>query len=136
MHVHKAVTVLAITGAIALAQIVLEVPPAGAEPNWDAIAQCESGGNWSANTGNGYYGGLQFTPATWAANGGVGSPATASREEQIQVARNVLQTQGLGAWPVCGGPVGMAAGTCRALVGWIPLGNLPHLCTLLITPFT
>ena len=136
MHVHKAVTVLAITGAIALAQIALEVPPAGAEPNWDAIAQCESGGNWSADTGNGYYGGLQFNPATWAANGGVGSPATASREEQIQVARNVLQTQGIGAWPVCGGPVGMAAGTCRTLVGWIPLGNLPHLCTLLLTPFT
>ena len=70
--------------------------------DWDAIAQCESGGNWAANTGNGAYGGLQFKPATWAANGGVGSPATASREEQIRVAENVLQTQGLGAWPKCG----------------------------------
>jgi Transglycosylase-like domain len=74
MRVRKAVTVLAITGAIAVAQVVVEVPSAGADPNWDAMAQCESGGNWSANTGNGYYGGLQFTPATWAANGGVGSP--------------------------------------------------------------
>ncbi|MBS4727197.1 transglycosylase family protein [Mycobacterium sp. SM1] len=70
--------------------------------NWDAIAQCESGGNWSINTGNGYSGGLQFTPGTWAANGGSGSPHNASREEQIRVAENVLRTQGLGAWPVCG----------------------------------
>jgi hypothetical protein len=70
--------------------------------NWDAIAQCESGGNWGANTGNGTYGGLQFKPATWYANGGVGSPAVASREEQIRVAENVLASQGPGAWPACG----------------------------------
>ena len=63
--------------------------------DWDAIAQCESGGNWSTNTGNGHYGGLQFKPSTWASNGGVGSPSTASREEQIRVAENVLRTQGL-----------------------------------------
>ena len=71
-------------------------------PNWDAIAQCESGGNWGINTGNGYLGGLQFTSSTWHANGGSGSPAGASREEQIRVAENVLRTQGIGAWPVCG----------------------------------
>ena len=136
MRIRKAITVLAITGAIAMAQLVLEVPAANAEPNWDAMAQCESGGNWSANTGNGFYGGLQFTPATWAANGGVGSPAAASREQQIYVARNVLRTQGIGAWPVCGCPVGVAASTCRALVAWIPLGNLPHLCTALLNPLT
>lgn len=70
--------------------------------DWDAVAQCESGGNWSANTGNGFYGGLQFKPSTWAANGGVGSPATASREQQIAVANRVLDTQGPGAWPKCG----------------------------------
>jgi hypothetical protein len=70
--------------------------------NWDAVAACESGGNWSANTGNGFYGGLQFKPATWAANGGVGSPANASREQQIAVANRVLATQGPGAWPTCG----------------------------------
>lgn len=70
--------------------------------NWDAVAACESGGNWSANTGNGFYGGLQFKPSTWAANGGVGSPATASRDEQIAVANRVLATQGPGAWPKCG----------------------------------
>ncbi|WP_207547268.1 transglycosylase family protein, partial [Mycobacterium talmoniae] len=70
--------------------------------NWDAIAQCESGGNWGIATGNGYYGGLQFTPSTWRANGGSGSASSASREEQIRVAENVLRTQGIGAWPVCG----------------------------------
>ncbi len=70
--------------------------------NWDAIAQCESGGNWSISTGNGFSGGLQFTSSTWHANGGSGSPAGASREEQIRVAENVLHTQGIGAWPVCG----------------------------------
>jgi hypothetical protein len=87
-----------------------DAPPAPEEPptpraysvNWDAIAQCESGGNWSISTGNGYAGGLQFTPSTWRANGGSGSPAHASREEQIRVAENVLRTQGIGAWPVCG----------------------------------
>ncbi|MFI9815051.1 transglycosylase family protein [Saccharothrix variisporea] len=71
--------------------------------DWDAVARCESGGNWSINTGNGYYGGLQFTPGTWAANGGTGMPQDATREEQIRVAENVLRTQGAGAWPSCAG---------------------------------
>ncbi|BDY32005.1 MULTISPECIES: transglycosylase family protein [Mycolicibacterium] len=136
MRVRKVVAVVAIIGTIAVTQTVLQVPAAGAEPNWDAMAQCESGGNWAANTGNGFYGGLQFTPATWAANGGRGSPAEASREEQIRVARNVLQTQGIGAWPVCGGPVATAASTCRSLLAWIPLGNLPRLCTEVLRPLT
>ena len=70
--------------------------------NWDAIAQCESGGNWAINTGNGYYGGLQFKLSTWRANGGVGNPASATREQQIAVAERVLVSQGIGAWPVCG----------------------------------
>lgn len=74
--------------------------------NWDAIAQCESGNNWNINTGNGYYGGLQFTLSTWKANGGAGNPANASREEQIKVANHVIDTQGLARglanWPVCG----------------------------------
>jgi resuscitation-promoting factor RpfE len=70
--------------------------------NWDAIAACESGGNWGISTGNGYSGGLQFTPSTWRANGGSGSASGASREEQIRVAENVLHSQGIGAWPVCG----------------------------------
>ncbi len=77
-------------------------PPKAYSVNWDAIAQCESGGNWGISTGNGFSGGLQFTSSTWHANGGSGSPAGASREEQIRVAENVLHTQGIGAWPVCG----------------------------------
>lgn len=70
--------------------------------NWDAVAACESGGNWATNTGNGFSGGLQFTPSTWRANGGTGSPQNATREQQIAVANRVLATQGIGAWPVCG----------------------------------
>lgn len=83
--------------------LVMSTATASADTvNWDAIAQCESGGNWATDSGNGHYGGLQFKPATWAANGGVGSPATASREQQIAVAENVLRSQGLKAWPKCG----------------------------------
>ncbi|WPH58886.1 hypothetical protein SEA_LUCKYSOCKE_182 [Streptomyces phage LuckySocke] len=70
--------------------------------NWDAIAQCESGGNWSINTGNGYYGGLQFSLPTWRGYGGQGMPNQASRSEQIRIAEKVLAGQGIGAWPVCG----------------------------------
>ncbi|MFF1724699.1 transglycosylase family protein [Streptomyces sviceus] len=72
---------------------------------WDAVAQCESGGNWSINTGNGYYGGLQFSASTWAAYGGTqyASQANqASKSQQIAVAEKVLASQGKGAWPVCG----------------------------------
>jgi len=70
---------------------------------WDRIAQCESGGNWQINTGNGYYGGLQFSLGTWRANGGTGMPHQASREEQIRVAERVRAASGgYGAWPHCG----------------------------------
>ncbi|HEU5471672.1 MAG TPA: transglycosylase family protein [Actinophytocola sp.] len=102
---HAATRTLArvvVAGVAVGAPFALATGTASASPNWDAIAQCESGGNWSINTGNGYYGGLQFNPRTWAANGGSGNPANASREEQIRVAENVLRTQGIGAWPVCG----------------------------------
>ncbi|MEG8184621.1 transglycosylase family protein [Nocardia terpenica] len=69
--------------------------------NWDAVAQCESGGDWAKDTGNGHSGGLQFSQSTWEANGGAGRPAEASKEEQIRVAENVLAAEGPGAWPVC-----------------------------------
>lgn len=77
---------------------------------WDRVAACESGGNWHISTGNGYYGGLQFTLGTWHANGGSGNPANASRTEQIRVAENVLRSQGPGAWPVCGPRAGLSRG--------------------------
>jgi LysM repeat protein len=74
---------------------------------WDRLAQCESGGNWATNTGNGYSGGLQFSAGTWRANGGSGSPHTASRAEQIRVAQRVLASQGWGAWPSCSARLGL-----------------------------
>ena len=101
---RRIVTLAVISGALALAGLVLSCGNASADSgvNWDAVAQCESGGNWAINTGNGYYGGLQFTIGTWRSNGGSGSPHMASRDEQIRVAENVLRSQGRGAWPVCG----------------------------------
>ncbi len=74
---------------------------------WDQLAACESGGNWSINTGNGYYGGLQFTQGSWTAAGGSGSPQNASREEQIRVAQNLQARQGWGAWPACSARLGL-----------------------------
>jgi hypothetical protein len=70
---------------------------------WDRIAECESGGNWAANTGNGYYGGLQFNLSTWQSYGGVSRPDLTSREYQISIAEKVRDASGgYGAWPVCG----------------------------------
>jgi LysM repeat protein len=74
---------------------------------WDRLAQCESGGNWGINTGNGYSGGLQFSQGTWAANGGTGSAHNASRAEQIRVAERVRASQGWGAWPACSSKLGL-----------------------------
>jgi LysM repeat protein len=74
---------------------------------WDRLAQCESGGNWGINTGNGYSGGLQFSAGTWAANGGSGSAHNASRTEQIRVAERVRASQGWGAWPACSAKLGL-----------------------------
>jgi len=92
-----------LAGAMISAPIALGVAVASADSvNWDAIAACESGGNWAISTGNGYYGDLQFTPSTWQANGGTEMSNQAPRAEQIRVAENVLRTQGIGAWPVCG----------------------------------
>ncbi|WP_330249899.1 transglycosylase family protein [Nocardia sp. NBC_00565] len=100
----RALGYVAVTGAFVAVPFGLSAGTAEAAPahNWDGVAQCESGGNWGINTGNGYYGGLQFSQGTWAANGGAGSANHASKEEQIRVAENVLATQGAGAWPVCG----------------------------------
>ncbi|KUG51993.1 hypothetical protein AVL62_08680 [Serinicoccus chungangensis] len=80
---------------------------------WDAVAQCESGGNWSINTGNGYYGGLQFVQSTWEGFGGTEyAPRAdlATRAQQIAIAENVLAVQGPGAWPVCSVEAGLTAG--------------------------
>ena len=95
-------------------------PPAQAAGSvWDRVAACESGGNWAINTGNGYYGGLQFSAATWKAFGGARYAASANRASkavQIAIARGVLAAQGPGAWPVCGKRAGLtrAIGAARA----------------------
>ena len=102
----------------ALASAVATVPLATALPanaastsTWDAVAKCESTGDWSADTGNGFSGGLQFTASTWAAYGGTQYAAKASdagRDQQIAVAEKVLKAQGAKAWPVCGKKAGLA----------------------------
>lgn len=93
----------ATTGAAAL--FGPAAPASASSVNWDAVAQCESGGNWHINTGNGYYGGLQFSRGTWNGYGGqkyASRADLASRGEQIAIAEKVLAGQGIGAWPVCG----------------------------------
>jgi len=74
---------------------------------WDKIAQCESGGNWHINTGNGFYGGLQFSLSTWHGYGGSGLPSNHSRTEQIAIGKRVQSSQGWGAWPTCSARVGL-----------------------------
>jgi LysM repeat protein len=74
---------------------------------WDRLAQCESGGNWSINTGNGYYGGLQFSLSSWRAVGGSGLPSNASKSEQIARAEKLKAVQGWGAWPACTAKLGI-----------------------------
>jgi LysM repeat protein len=86
---------------------------------WDRVAQCESGGDWSINTGNGFYGGLQFTQSTWAAYGGTAYASRAdlaSESAQIAVAEKVLASQGVNAWPVCGPRAGLSSSDATASV--------------------
>ena len=100
-------------GAAAVSLGVLAAPASAAAPNnWDAVAQCESSGNWAINTGNGYYGGLQFSQGTWAAFGGTEyAPRAdlATKAQQIAVAERTLDVQGPGAWPSCGKALDPAA---------------------------
>lgn len=95
-----------ITGAAVAAPLMgATTASAATTAEWDKVAQCESGGNWSINTGNGYYGGLQFSASTWAAYGGTAYAQTAdqaSKSQQIEIAEKVLAGQGKGAWPSCG----------------------------------
>ncbi|MBV8931242.1 MAG: LysM peptidoglycan-binding domain-containing protein [Kutzneria sp.] len=103
--VIRTVAKVALVGAIVAAPMAMTVGTADAAGlNWDAVAQCESGGNWATNTGNGYYGGLQFSAGTWRAYGGGAYASTAnqaSRAAQIAVAERVLAAQGPNAWPTC-----------------------------------
>jgi LysM repeat protein len=107
-----------VAGAAGVATLIGPASAASADSgvNWDAVAQCVSGGNWGINTGNGYYGGLQVTPGTWRATGGgqyANQANQASREQQIAVAERVLRSQGIGAWPVCGKRSGAPASSSK-----------------------
>ncbi|HTM86171.1 MAG TPA: transglycosylase family protein [Mycobacterium sp.] len=102
---------------------------AHADPiNWEAIAKCESGGNWAADTGNGDYGGLQINAAAWDANGGIGLPSQASASQQIAVAKRIMASQGPGAWPAC---VSRSA-VATTGAGAAPVGSLTHYLTALL----
>ncbi|MEL4164142.1 transglycosylase family protein [Corynebacterium bovis] len=106
---------LAVAGLAVGSLGALVAPAAHAAPDsdWDRLAQCESGGDWAINTGNGFQGGLQFSPSTWNAHGGGEFAATAnqaSREQQIAVAERVLANQGWGAWPACSASLGLNSG--------------------------
>ena len=106
---RRGVTLAAVSAA-GLALSATAANAATPASTWDALAQCESGGNWAINTGNGFSGGLQFTPQTWAGFGGTGSPENASRAQQIAVAEKVQATQGWGAWPACAAKLGLSGG--------------------------
>ncbi|MCU7827098.1 LysM peptidoglycan-binding domain-containing protein [Kitasatospora sp. DSM 101779] len=119
-RVRVAVVAGAAVAALPVAGLV-SAPSASAASasTWDAVARCESGGNWSINTGNGFYGGLQFTASTWRAYGGTAyAPQAnrASRAQQIAVAEKVLASQGPGAWPVCSRKAGLTRGGAPAQV--------------------
>ncbi len=105
---------LTLAGAVAGAPFVLTAPAqAASDATWDELAECEAGGDWHANTGNGYYGGLQFSESTWDAYGGeeyADNAHQATREQQIAVAERVQDGQGWNAWPSCSDQVGLSGG--------------------------
>ncbi|MFD9123473.1 transglycosylase family protein [Kitasatospora sp. NPDC059571] len=116
---------VAVLGAVAVAAVPVaglvtaNTASAASVSTWDAVAQCESTGNWSINTGNGFYGGLQFTSSTWAAYGGHAYAAQANlatKAQQIAIAEKVLADQGPGAWPVCSVKAGLTKGGAPAQV--------------------
>lgn len=111
-NISRGLAIAAIAGAgLAVAETGAN---AASGSTWDALAQCESGGNWAINTGNGFSGGLQFTPSTWAAYGGTGAPENATRAQQIAVAERVQAGQGWGAWPACAAQLGLSGGGGQA----------------------
>lgn len=114
------IVVASVAGAaVVLPALMAATASAASVSTWDQVAACESGGNWSINTGNGYYGGLQFSTSSWlGAGGGKYAPRAdlATKDQQIAVAENLLASQGPGAWPVCGPRAGLSAGGAPAAV--------------------
>jgi hypothetical protein len=106
---------LALSSGIGLVSVA--PAEAAATTVWDRVAQCESGGNWKINTGNGFYGGVQFAAGTWKAYGGntyASQAHLATKAEQIAIARRVLAGQGPGAWPVCSRRAGLTKSNGKA----------------------
>ncbi len=120
-----------LTGVLATLALTLGIgltaaPAQAASTVWDKVASCESGGRWGINTGNGYYGGLQFSSRTWAGFGGkkyASSANKASKGEQIATARRVLAGQGPGAWPTCGRKAGLTKSNGKANKNATPASN-------------
>jgi LysM repeat protein len=132
-HTRRLVATAGVAGAgIAiplLGTAAFDTAGAATVSTWDRVAQCESGGRWSVNTGNGFYGGLQFTRSTWAAYGGGKYAPTAdqaTKGQQISVAEKVLAAQGPGAWPVCSVKAGLSAGGAAAQVSTHSGGSTTH----------
>jgi resuscitation-promoting factor RpfA len=125
-----AATTATLAAAVA-APVAMAAPAHGAsDATWNELAQCESSGDWHINTGNGYYGGLQFSDQTWDAFGGeqyAASADDATRSQQIDIAEEVLATQGWGAWPACSAELGLdradAAGEPSRSGGRAPVSN-------------
>lgn len=111
--IRRTAAALAI-GGVAVATMSMPAANAVDGATWDALAQCESGGNWSINTGNGFYGGLQFTQQSWNGVGMSGSPANATRAQQIEAGERLLAIQGWGAWPACSAKLGLYGKTGAA----------------------
>jgi LysM repeat protein len=119
---------MVLTGAAGLTLGVLTGSAQADEHNWDGVAECESSGNWSINTGNGYYGGLQFSKSTWAAYGGLAYASRAdlaSKAQQIAVAERTLDGQGVGAWPSCGRHLTSGASTTAPARAPAPAESAP-----------
>lgn len=98
---------VAAVAALTEADTFVAALPAERVATWDRLAECETNGDWSADTGNGFFGGLQFTQQSWDAVGGTGSPAAASRNEQIMRGEMLFDDQGWGAWPNCSETLGL-----------------------------
>ena len=110
---RRAATGVSVAAALAAPLATAGTANAATDSTWNQLAQCESGGDWQINTGNGYYGGLQFSDSTWDAFGGERYASTAdqaTREQQIAIAEKVLDAQGWGAWPACSSELGLDSG--------------------------
>ena len=107
ISVKQRIAGVGIAGAATIVGGITTAGSAKAASVWDRVAACESSGNWSINTGNGFYGGVQFSASTWRAMGGSGLPHQASRETQIAIAKKLQARAGWGQWPGCSAKLGL-----------------------------